>query len=287
MFVTATQISSYLYCPRKLFLEYVLGFETPDSEALLLGRLTHTTHELMNEQEEKLVKGLERLDSYVELLAKYRRIQAVILEQLLPQHRSALRGFGLDLPSTFDKIWPRIVWEGEERAQNVFQFHQEHQLLGEELWQKLTPKIVSEFRVQSQDLQLKGIVDQVKHFPDAIVPIELKTGKAPSEGIWEGHRLQVGVYLALLRSQKLNVKEGFVKYLDASALRPVVWTPFLDKEVFKIRDKVLELRNSTELPDFVENKNKCKSCTFQNQCYDAKFMDEKVNELKKVSSKIE
>ncbi|MEK6963501.1 MAG: Dna2/Cas4 domain-containing protein [Nanoarchaeota archaeon] len=281
MFVTATQIAAYLYCPRKLFLEYVLGFKTPESEVMLLGKLTHSTHELMNEGEEKLIKSLQRIESYSGLLTEYRKIQAKILEEILPQHRSKLRDFDLDLPAAFERIWPRVVWEAEERSMNVFQFHTKHQLLGSELWQALTPKIQAEVRVQSESLQLRGVVDQVKKFPDALIPIELKTGKAPAEGVWEGHRLQVGVYLALLRSQNKNVKEGFVKYLDASALRPVIWTPFLDQEVFKIRDKVIQLRSSQELPEFVDNKNKCKSCAFQEQCYDAKFMDERVNELKK------
>lgn len=282
MFVTATQISAYLYCPRKLFLEYVLGLETPESEVLLLGKLTHSTHELMNEEEEKLVKSLQRIDSYTELLTEYRKIQVKILQELLPQHRSKLRDFDIDLSAAFERIWPRVVWEAEERSQNVFQFHQKHKLLGEELWQSLTPKIQAEVRVQSEALQLRGVVDQVKQFPDSLIPIELKTGKAPKEGVWEGHRLQVGVYLALLRSQKHNVKEGFVKYLDVSALRPVIWSPFLDDEVFKIRDKVIALRSSTTLPGFVDNKNKCKSCAFQAQCYDPTFMEERMNTLKKV-----
>ncbi len=282
MFVTATQISAFLYCPRKLFLEYVLGFETPENEAMVLGKLTHSTHELMNDEEEKLVKSLERIDSYQGLLVEYRKTQAGILERLLPQHRSKLKDFALDLTQAFERIWPRVTWEAEERSQNVFQFHAKHQLLGSELWQALTPKIQAEVRIQSEALQLRGVVDQVKQFPDALIPIELKTGKAPAEGVWEGHRLQVGVYLALLRSQNQNVKEGFVKYLDTSALRPVIWTPFLDEAVFKIRDKVIALRSSIELPGFVDNKNKCKSCAFQAQCYDAKFMDTRMNELKKL-----
>ncbi len=254
--------------------------ETPENEVMLLGKLTHSTHELMNGEEEKLVKSLERIESYNDLLVKYRKIQAQILEQILPQHRSKLRDFDLDLSVAFERIWPRVTWEAEERSKNVFDFHQKHNLLGEGLWKNLTPKIQAEVRIQSEALQLRGVVDQVKQFPDALIPIELKTGKAPAEGVWEGHRLQVGVYLALLRSQNKNVKEGFVKYLDASALRPVVWTPFLDQEVFKIRDKVIQLRAGKELPGFVDNKNKCKSCAFQAQCYDAKFMDERMNKLK-------
>ncbi len=82
---------------------------------------------------------------------------------------------------------------------------------GSDLWEKLTPKITSEIRLESEKLNLKGIIDQLEIYGQGIVPIELKTGSCPKEGVWDNHRIQAGAY-ALLAEEYFNskVKEAFI-----------------------------------------------------------------------------
>jgi len=50
------------------------------------------------------------------------------------------------------------------------------------------PILISEQRIGSDKLQLKGIVDRIEVYENGYVPVELKTGKIPKEGVWPGHR---------------------------------------------------------------------------------------------------
>ena len=39
---------------------------------------------------------------------------------------------------------------------------------------------------------------QVEVRAESLLPIELKTGKSPKEGVWPGHRVQLSAYVMLL-----------------------------------------------------------------------------------------
>ena len=79
----------------------------------------------------------------------------------------------------YKKSFRFILDESSIRANNIFSFIEANNVFGEELWQKLTPKILSELRVDSDELRLKGIIDQVHVYDADYVPFELKTGRMP------------------------------------------------------------------------------------------------------------
>ena len=82
------------------------------------------------------------------------------------------------------------------------------------------------------------------------MPIELKTGKAPMQGVWPGHKIQVAVYQLLLESEMgMEVTEGYVRYLDYYQDRPVMLNVLLRKQVFALRDKILIMLDAAEAPE--------------------------------------
>jgi CRISPR-associated protein Cas4 len=148
------------------------------------------------------------------------------------------------------------------------------------LWDKLTPKIESEFKIASDSLELKGIVDQIEVYPSGRVPIELKTGSMPKEGVWPGHRIQLGAY-ALLMEERFGkkIKEGFVHYLDPNIRRQVVINPFLRQEVKELKNKIRQMLDGKDIPAAADNENKCKKCGLREQCVDEKLLNKLLNKI--------
>ena len=128
---------------------------------------------------------------------------------------------------------------------------------------------------------LKGIIDKIEKYEDGIVPVELKTGSMPREGVWPGHRIQIAAY-ALMLEKKLGkeIKEGVVHYLDPNIRRQVVINPFLREEVKELKDKVRALLDGNEIPAAADNENKCAKCGLKEQCMNEKLLGNLLNQKK-------
>jgi CRISPR-associated protein Cas4 len=202
-----------------------------------------------------------------------------VLRKAIVNGKKRLDDVKIGMLDAYRKSLPFVLEESSARAINIFSFIEANNVFGEELWQKLTPKIISELRVESDELRLKGIVDQVHVYDDHYVPFELKTGKTPNDGVWPSHRIQIAAYSLLLQEHfRKPVKEGFVFYLDAREKRRIAINPFMKEEVKKIVDEVIELLESRNLPDFCSNQNKCIKCGVKQTCYN----DEDINNLLKI-----
>ena len=266
--IAVSALSSYLYCPRKLFLERVLKLAKPPKAVLLKGTIRHEAHEKVNDIEESLVKTITKNQTLKDLQELYKNEYSEILRETIRKYKERLLALELDLSETFKEMWPFILNESKIRSLNVFSFSQKHGVYGVELWEKLTPKIVSEFSLSSKKLGLRGRVDQIVVYEDEYTPYELKTGKVPEKGIWPGHKIQIGAYLLLLQEKvKKPIKEGFIRYLDNDDTRQVTMNPFLRDEILELVEKVNKLLNSDELPSFVDNENKCNACELKDDCF--------------------
>ena len=116
-------------------------------------------------------------------------------------------------------------------------------------------------RIKSDILELSGMIDKVEKYKEGLVPVEMKTGSMPKEGVWPGHRIQLAAYALLLEEKSgKEIKEGFVHYLDTNERRHIVMNPFLKDEVKELKNKVKELLSSTEHPEKTENEKKCLKC---------------------------
>jgi len=279
--ISVSLLSSYEYCPRKLFLEQVLKLVAIPREAVVKGSIRHEVHDRTNKAEENFVKSIKQEMNYNELIDKYKKLHSDILRQSIVKNKSKLTELKMSMTDFFKETWPLVLQESQHRALNLNEFIKKNKVFGEELWRQLSPKIESEYYVESEDLLLKGVIDQLEVYDNKlvreVVPYELKTGSAPKTGVWPGHKLQTGAYVMLLEKNKLFVRDAFVKYLDINEIRPVVMNPFLEKKVIETRDKVLELFKSKDIPVICESQNKCSSCALKEHCYNEKFIKEKLS----------
>ena len=279
MKIPVTLLSTYLYCSRKLFLEKVLLLEEPPKESVVVGAIRHETYDAINREEGAIVASITKRVSLEEIQKLYKQKYLQILRKAVTINKKRLDEVNISLLEAYKRSFPFIMEESKTRAINIFNFIEENNIFGEELWQKLTPKIISELKIVSEELRLKGIIDQVHVYGNECVPIELKTGRTPQNGIWPNHRIQIAAYSMLLEEHfKKPIKEGFVYYLDSKEKRHISINPFMKEEVKQIVDKILELLESKSLPDFCDNENKCKKCGLRQTCYN----EDEVNNLLKI-----
>lgn len=271
--ISVTMLSAYLYCRRKLYLEKVLGLFEPEKEALVRGTIRHETYDKANSEEEKIIKSITPEDDLKSIHDRYLVSYSKLLRKTISENKYRLKNINLSLIDAYQQIIPFFRKESEMRALNIFKFVEKYSLFGEELWKKLTPKIESELKISSESLELTGVIDQIEKYPDGKVPLELKTGSMPKEGVWPGHRVQLGAY-ALLMEEKYGkpVDEGFVVYLDKQERRHIAINPFLKQEVRDLKDKVRELLRSKQIPEKTENENKCRKCGLRGKCENEKFL---------------
>ena len=278
--LSVSMLCSYDYCKRKLFLNYVLGIREPYKKATSLGTIRHETYDGINKVEEELVKSIKHRMSKDEIIDMYKRKYREILANVIKNNKEPLEELELNLGKVFKQVWPLILEESGTRASTLYEFIQMNNIYGEELWEKLTPKIQSEIRIESGNLNLKGIIDQLEIYPAGIVPIDLKTGKMPNEGVWPSHKIQVAAY-AMLAEEHFNqeIKEGFVHYLDHKEKRHIAMNPFLKQEIKDLIKKVESILNSKKLPEIVSNLNKCANCGLKDICGNEKELKDKLKNI--------
>ncbi|MBW3017680.1 CRISPR-associated protein Cas4 [Candidatus Woesearchaeota archaeon] len=266
--ISVTFLSSYLYCKRKLFIEQVLGIKEMPKHATVVGNIRHDVLNLVNRQEQGLVCSI-RPENKEKINLIYKEIYSKNLKNAIKINRNLLYNLDLNLVDVYKQLWTFFNEEAVARANNIVSFVNKRNIFGAELWEKLMPKIESEVFVDSDELEMKGKIDRLEKYDDGFVPVEVKTGKAPKDGVWEGHLIQIAAYMLLLESKfKKAAKEGVVDYINDNAKRTVKMNPFLKEEVIKLKDRVKELLNSTQLPPMCSQEKKCEMCGIRKECFD-------------------
>jgi CRISPR-associated protein Cas4 len=285
--VSATQLSSFLYCPRKLFMSNILLLEEPPKEELVKGTVWHKTYEWIHKHEEKIVKSL-KTPNYGDIADIYRREFAKELRNSIIAQKSALNKFDIKPTDLFKEYWEHFDEEAKVRAWNVASFMMKHRVFGDELWQKLSPKILSEQYFRSESLNLSGIIDMIEvHDDRTYVPVELKSGKVPEghNAMWPGHRVQLAAYLMLLEDSGKIATEGVLKYKGDEEKRVLVMNSMLKNEVLDLINKVKLLLGRLQLPPRIDNMKKCDKCSFKEKCYNDETMKKMMEEARAKAEK--
>jgi CRISPR-associated protein Cas4 len=249
MILSVTDLASYLFCPRKLYLRKIFNIFEPPTKATVLGTLRHATHEQLSKLDESVIRQLNSDHSEPEAISLFSKNYLRALRDTVNTHRAHLKEVQLEAEDVFIDVWPFIREEAVVNARKVLALAKSTGLYGDELI-KLLPKVISEHHVKSESLQLKGIIDKIEIVGGQYVPYELKTGSAPAEGVWPGHKIQVACYMMMLEEVfHMPVREGYVSYLNARQNRQVVMNPFLEIEVKELIDKVQKLLESKDVPE--------------------------------------
>jgi len=240
-------LTSYLYCPRKFYNQYVLKIKEPPNGPMVKGLIRHMVFDVANKSEKGVILDFKEQDSQADLEQAFKTLFNIILQDKIRERKPDLEILNLDSLDVYKELLPKFIMEAKTKAKTLFEFASEHKVYGESLWFKL-PKPISELRVQSDKLELIGIIDKVEKVGDTFIPIEIKTGRAPDTGIWKGHKIQLAAYILLLSEHYgVEIKEGYVDYKEEGR-RKLVMNAFLADEVLDIRDKVKEVLNSKEVP---------------------------------------
>jgi len=272
-----------MYCPRKLFINNVLLVEEPPKEALIKGEIWHKTFEWINKHERFIVEQVNSKE-FMDISELYRKEFAKALRNTIIHHKHELKKFDIKLMDIFKEYWPNVDEEAKIRAWNVVSFVNKHDIFGKELWEKLSPKILSEQHFKSEKLGLSGVIDVIEvHDNKLYIPVELKTGKVPDgpNAMWPGHRMQIATYLMLLEDAGKEVSEGVLKYKDSDEKRILVLNTLLKEEVAALVKEVKNLISGFDMPEKVDNKKKCEKCSFKEICYNDESMAKLVEEAKK------
>ncbi len=264
--VTVTAITAVEYCARKFWLQRILKLVEFPKEAMIKGSIRHDALEHLNYKEEEIVKKATK-ENIIQL---YNDEIARTLIAAIKKHNK----INLDSTELFTQSMKILTKVTDQRANNVLSFMNRTNFTGEQLWFELTPKIKSEITLVSSSLDLYGRIDEIREYRDFSIPVELKTGKCPTDGPWPAHKLQIGAYMMMLR-EKTITNYGVIHYIDHNKIFKVHLNPFLEENILKMREKVVETLNSKQVPEKTPHINKCKSCDLREQCYDEEFLRSK------------
>src|SRR3989344_6488621 len=120
--ISVSMLSAYIYCKRKLFLEYVLGLFEPEKEALVKGTIRHDTYDQVNKVEEEIVIGITEKDTLETIYRRYLTTYSALLRMAITKNKYRLQSVKLPLINAYEQIIPFFRQESEIRAMNIYNF---------------------------------------------------------------------------------------------------------------------------------------------------------------------
>jgi len=266
--INVTDLATYLYCPRKLYLEYTIEVPPPLKDVMIIGSIKHNVIDKINRAEEKIITSITPKTNIHDIPRIYLKNYKEILNTTINKRQNQIELFKINKTELFISTWQYLLNEGQLRAHNVSEFILINKIYGEKLWNQITPKILTEQSIKSENLKLKGRIDKIEIHQDKNIPIEIKTGSPPKTGVWPGNKIQLTAYMMLTKEHfKKEVTEGYIYYIDHNEKRRISLNPFTEESVIKTRDKAIEIFESNKIPELIENKRKCIKCQFNETCY--------------------
>ena len=247
----------YLYCPRKFFLQKIVGIPKPASKEMIEGRIRHEILETFSKREQAFVESLESGDKE-KIISIYQQLLSALINQSFQKNRSQIFAFKISSENLQNKILFQMQKEIELRADSISEALKSG-FIGKSLWENLKPKYLSEFEVFSETLGLKGRIDRLV-VGDEIIPFELKTREA--EKIYESDEIQVTAYAMLLEERfqrKINL--GVVE--AGNKRHEINISQDLRNKVFSLIEEINSLKDN---PKFPFNFSKCQKCNYKKEC---------------------
>ena len=274
MIIPVTLLSEYAYCPRKIYYSKVLRIKVEPNQALVKGKLRHKIEEEANIRFGFIISKISQGDfEYIFSLFKSEYLH--LLKRTIVNNINLLKKVDLNIQEITNEFIEIFNTLAKSVAESVHELVVKHKVLGKEILKFISTEQSSEVFLESTELQLRGIVDAIEFSGENVVPIELKTGSMPKKGVWPSHKLQVGCYMLLCQEtyEDKKIEFGIVRYLDFDEDREIFLNPFLREEIFKIRDKVIEILEGKIVPEIfplIEDKinRKCVNCLYKKKCYD-------------------
>ncbi len=263
-YVRATDLTDYLFCPRKVYFKRVLGLEEEKKEQMLKGTLIHEVFDRINEREEKIVYQILDDLPFEGVLKLYEDALNNIIHEVLDSYEEDIKSFNLSKDDLFVEIKNHVFDDVYERAKNTYSTMKALQEYGIFLWDKIEPKIKTELELISDKYRLVGRIDRVEIYKNFMIPVEIKSGKSS-----KSHLVQLYAYGLLLKANfpKYYINKGVIYYTKNKRRKEVDLNERKEEIVLNIRDKVLDIVENEKDPGKLNNLNKCKKCFFYPICW--------------------
>lgn len=259
--INITDITTYLFCPRKIYLKKVKKIKEKPTKDMISGMLKHKIFDIFNKNEKLLVYSIEEKKTLDDLFNLYKDYIKNISLEIIKFNKEILKKFDIKtnnfieqtIKNMENEIVIRILSIKEKIDQGLFK---------EELWENLKPKFLTEFKIVSENLGLKGRIDRIE-IGEEIIPYEIKT----REEIFFQDKIQLAGY-ALLLEDKFNTKidYGIVEVKSKKEKIPI--TPQFKEKVLFLADKIREIiKEEKEIP-INNNFKKCENCKFKYICFE-------------------
>ncbi len=258
-------LSAYLFCKRKMYMQYVLETKPIEVDRIVKGEIKHNVFDKVNKKEEEIVKMISA-QNLNEAGTLYKQEYYKALMEAIEQKEDVIRRVGINKMELLEEAWTRLLQEAEVRANNIREFAEQNKVFGKELWEGLRPKYITELSMMSRKLKLRGRIDRVEVDGESHIPIELKTGKMPTNGIWSGDKIQLGAYILLMQG-KYKTEHGFLEYGTYGTRRKITMNEQLREEVVNLVEEAHNIVKSRYIPRKCGNERKCMTCQIREACY--------------------
>ncbi len=242
--INVTDLSNYLFCPRKVYFRFLRKEREPQNEGALKGSITHKSFENSLSKEAIILSKVPTEENFVKHFLDSAKNNIAEKEQEMQK-----------LSPTPDvcakEILSMVEAEARRRFSAVKKFITPE---GKILLEEIEPKLKTEFPVFSEALGLKGKIDCMEMWKDRHIPIDFKTSSI-LYGVPPGDELQAAAYIMLLEKtyRKVSVPYGILRYLKSEKDVKIEATEEMRKKVSDTRQKVLELLEAKKEPEKCKN----------------------------------
>jgi CRISPR-associated protein Cas4 len=264
--ISVSDINTWLYCARKLFLVKVCGLKVSMNRNMAIGRIKHSILERFSKSEEALVSSITSDLDKLDMVFMYEDFIRQSANSVFIENMTMIEKFLIDKDDILKKVLRdfnediklRVVSIKSALAGGFF---------GKDIWKNLDCMYISELSLESENLGLRGRVDRVQISKNAqdnpIIPYELKSRE---DKIFRSDELQLTAYAMLLEDfYKQQVKKGIVEV--GNKRQEIEITDNNKKEVLQIVEQIRNFSNpDAPVPPIQSNFNKCRFCEFQEEC---------------------
>jgi len=257
--INVTDITSYLYCPRKLWLKIAKKIKEPPNEKMILGFLKHKVFDIFNKNEQLIVSSIQENLSKEQVFSLYQKHITEITKEIISTYSNMIKSFYINPEELLNETLKFLEKDIKLRVKAIEKIL--HLYKGKELWRNLKPKYLTEFEIISSNLGLKGRIDRIK-LEDEIIPYEIKT----RENIYEEDKIQLAAYSLLLEDEfGKKIEKGIIE--SGKQEEEVLITQELKNKVLEIAEIIRKIELGEE-PQLPSNFNKCENCRARQDCFE-------------------
>jgi len=189
----------------------------------------------------------------------YQTFLREIAKEIFQKNNNMIEGFSIDRTELFKKILKNFEEDMKIRIISIKKTISDG-FFGEELWKNLQPKYISEMKLESSILGLRGRIDRVEFNGDKIIPYELKSRE---NKIFLSDEIQLTAYAMLLEeSYKTKINEGVIECSGKKQKTAI--TEENKKIVLNIAEKIRHIGEN--VPEMPSSFGKCAKCDLREEC---------------------